>query len=98
MKGNKGYKQEFANTIKRYNQDLLEHFEEIKEYKRPPINLISDIINALKNNYAKFESFHKQEIVFKEAVTAKIESELKAQKAKYNKLLNASKEEMSSYE
>lgn len=98
MKGSKQYKKEFVSTIKNYNEDLIESFKEVKAYAKPPIRLIEDIIKALQNNYAKFETFHSQEILFKDSMIDKISSELKETQQKLDKALAPPDNDLSSYE
>lgn len=98
MKGSKQYKTEFISSIKSYNQDLVESFQEVKAYPKPPIRLIEDIINSLQNNYSKFEAFHSQEILFKDSLINKISSELKETQQKLDKALATPDNDLSSYE
>ena len=98
MKGNKTYKKEFISSIKEYNKDLYEDFLEVKTYPKPPIELIDSIISSLINNYNKFETFHRQEMMIMNLAMDKFESELHEAKTKINKLNNIKREEKSSYE
>lgn len=70
----------------------------MKSYPKPPIELIEDILKALSNNYAKFESFYKQEVILKDSIIDKLTTDLKETQQKLKKALETPDDGMSSYE
>ena len=98
MNGKKEFSNEFITTIKRYNDELVDSFIEARVLSPPPIDLISDLMSALKNNYDKFEQFHCRESLLKNSAIATLKSELSSTKAKLEKALFHPEEDLSSYE
>lgn len=98
MRGNKTYRKEFISTVKDYNKDLYDSYEEVKSYPKPPIGLIDDIVLALINNYNKFEAFHRQEALLLNMSLDRFESELSKAKVKISQLSNAKGDDNNSYQ
>ncbi|CAI2383425.1 unnamed protein product [Moneuplotes crassus] len=97
MRGEKKYQYEFLNTIKEYNIDLIESFNEIKDFQKPPMDLIQQIILSLNSNYGRFENFHKLELLYKNKALEKANEDYSSLEKSKN-IIYSPDQEMSSFE
>lgn len=99
MKGDKEYQKEFLGSIKEYNTDLMRFYDEIRQFKYPPMKLLGSILGAMNTNYEKFENFYKKQIMYKDNIIAKIQNDFRELKLKGgNPKTEESGSKMSSYE